>query len=470
MTTVDIPELALVVLVGVSGSGKSTFARAHFLPTQVLSSDAFRAMVADDENDQSASADAFDALHHVAGQAAARPAGSPWWTPPTCSRTPAPGWSRWPGSTTCCRSRSSSTCRRTVCWERTQARPDRTSAGRCSRRQHRDLRRSIGQLAREGFRKVHVLRGRRGRRRRDRYERLFNDRRELTGPFDIIGDVHGCRAELEPLLRRAGLALIRDDAGRPVDAAHPDGPHRGVRRRPGGPRPGLARRAAAGDGHGRGRHARCACPATTRPSCCARCAGARCRSRHGLAETLAQLDERRRVRRGCRALPRRADQPLRARRRAAGGGARRAEGGVPRPGLRPGARVRHVRRHHRRDRRVRPAGALPVGARLPRRGHGRLRTHARPPTPEWVNNTICLDTGCVFGGQLTALRYPERELVVGAGGEGVLRAGPAARRRAGPTARRARCDLADVTGRRHVEHRLRHASPCPPRTPPPRWR
>ncbi len=29
----------------------------------------------------------------------------------------------------------------------------------------------------------------------------------------------------------------------------------------------------------------------------------------------------------------------------------------------------------------------------------------------WVNRTICIDTGCVFGGQLTALRWPERELV-----------------------------------------------------------
>lgn len=68
MTVLEIPETCLVVLVGVSGSGKSTFARAQFPPTQVLSSDTFRGMVADDENDQSASGDAFDVLNYVAGR------------------------------------------------------------------------------------------------------------------------------------------------------------------------------------------------------------------------------------------------------------------------------------------------------------------------------------------------------------------------------------------------------------------
>src|SRR5438477_10776601 len=65
---IELPELCLVALVGVTGSGKSTFARKHFPATRVLSSDAFRALVADDENDQSASADAFDALHYVAAK------------------------------------------------------------------------------------------------------------------------------------------------------------------------------------------------------------------------------------------------------------------------------------------------------------------------------------------------------------------------------------------------------------------
>ena len=68
MTELSVPDLSLVVLVGASGSGKSTFARQHFSPTEVLSSDTFRGMVADDENDQGATKDAFDVLHYVAGK------------------------------------------------------------------------------------------------------------------------------------------------------------------------------------------------------------------------------------------------------------------------------------------------------------------------------------------------------------------------------------------------------------------
>ena len=63
---VRVPAGALVVLIGASGSGKSTFAARHFAPTEVLSSDAFRALVADDPNEQGATPDAFDILHRVA--------------------------------------------------------------------------------------------------------------------------------------------------------------------------------------------------------------------------------------------------------------------------------------------------------------------------------------------------------------------------------------------------------------------
>src|ERR1700722_10362455 len=62
---IAIPELALVLLVGPSGSGKSSFGRKHFLPSEVISSDFCRGLVADNENDQSATGDAFDLLHVI---------------------------------------------------------------------------------------------------------------------------------------------------------------------------------------------------------------------------------------------------------------------------------------------------------------------------------------------------------------------------------------------------------------------
>src|SRR5512138_205237 len=66
MTTLTIPELSLVVLVGVSGSGKSTFGRKHFKPTEILSSDFCRGLVSDDENNQAATKDAFEILNFIA--------------------------------------------------------------------------------------------------------------------------------------------------------------------------------------------------------------------------------------------------------------------------------------------------------------------------------------------------------------------------------------------------------------------
>ena len=83
-----LPEFSLVVLVGASGCGKSHFARNHFRPTEVLSSDTCRGWVSDDENDQAATADAFDVLQYVAAKrlAAARLRGTPGSGPPTRHR------------------------------------------------------------------------------------------------------------------------------------------------------------------------------------------------------------------------------------------------------------------------------------------------------------------------------------------------------------------------------------------------
>jgi protein phosphatase len=67
-----VPGHALIVLIGAAGSGKSTFAARHFRATEVLSSDAFRAIVADDEADQRATPAAFDLLHRAAAHRLAR--------------------------------------------------------------------------------------------------------------------------------------------------------------------------------------------------------------------------------------------------------------------------------------------------------------------------------------------------------------------------------------------------------------
>ena len=62
-----IPDFSLVVLIGPTGSGKSSFARTHFLETEIVSSDACRAIVCDDETSQAASGDAFDLVRYTAG-------------------------------------------------------------------------------------------------------------------------------------------------------------------------------------------------------------------------------------------------------------------------------------------------------------------------------------------------------------------------------------------------------------------
>jgi len=61
----SIPDPSLILLVGPSGAGKSTFAARHFKQTEIISSDRCRAMVCDDEGDQSVNSAAFSLLHHI---------------------------------------------------------------------------------------------------------------------------------------------------------------------------------------------------------------------------------------------------------------------------------------------------------------------------------------------------------------------------------------------------------------------
>ncbi len=218
-----VPALSLVVLIGATGSGKSTFAARSFASTEVISSDFCRGLVSDDENDQAASADAFDLLHYIAAKRLA--AGRLTVIDATSVQPEA-------------RKALVALARdhdvlpvaivldlpEGVCAERNAARPDRDFGEHVIRRQHSMLRRSLRGLQREGFRTVHVLKSTADVDAATIVRTpLYNDRRDETGPFDIIGDIHGCRAELEALLDLLGYRVARDDVGRPVGAHHPDG-------------------------------------------------------------------------------------------------------------------------------------------------------------------------------------------------------------------------------------------------------
>ena len=68
MSTISLPNLSLVMLVGVSGAGKSTFAARHFGPFEVVSSDTCRGIVSNDPNNQAATAPAFELLETIVGK------------------------------------------------------------------------------------------------------------------------------------------------------------------------------------------------------------------------------------------------------------------------------------------------------------------------------------------------------------------------------------------------------------------
>ncbi|WP_236796576.1 polynucleotide kinase-phosphatase [Amycolatopsis sp. GM8] len=396
-----IPDMSLVALVGASGSGKSTFARTHFAPTQVLSSDTFRGLVSDDENDQAASKDAFEALHFVAGKRLA--AGR--LTVIDATNVQAPDRAaliRLAKEHDVLPTAIVLDLPEQLCVARNASRPDRDFGTHVIRRHRQNLRRSLKTLQREGFRRVHVLRSEEEVAEAEIViEPLLNDRRELTGPFDVIGDVHGCREELEELLAELGYV---------AGAGHPEGRTAvflGDLVDRGPDTPGVLR--IVMDMVERG-YALVVC-GNHEQKLVRALRGRRVQVSHGLAESLEQLaaagDEfRAKVDSFCDGLI--AHYVL------DGGKLVVAHAGLP------------ERFHGRASGRVRSTAlygdttgetdeyGLPVRQPWARDYRGNamvLYGHTPTPEVEWVNGTMCLDTGCVFGGKLTALRYPEREVV-----------------------------------------------------------
>lgn len=408
----EIPELSLVVLVGAAGSGKSTFAARQFRPSEVLESDAFRAMVADDPADQLASPDAFEVLHLVAAKRLARRRLT------VVDATNLQAQARRPlrelaGRYHCALVAIVFDLPEEVCqqWNR---RRGRMVPRQAIHRHHEQLHRSLERLPAEGFQAVHVL---------DSPEAIDQavverrplpvDRRELRGPFDVVGDVHGCLEELLALLDRLGWRLERRPDGEPPGwrASHPQGrtavfvgdlvdrgpDSAGVLR--------LVMRMAA-DGAALcvlGNHER---------KLLRTLQGKRSRVGRNLGETLRQLggEPPGTSARVTGFLDGLADHLLLDRGRLVV-----AHAGLPED--LQGRQSEQVRKFALFGRTGEDTGEDGQPERhedwaAEYRGRA-LVVYGHTPVlePRWVNRTICIDTGCVFGGRLTALRYPERELV-----------------------------------------------------------
>ena len=402
--TITLPELSLVVLSGPSGSGKSSFARKHFKPTEVLSSDYFRALICDDENEQSVNGPTFELLHLA------------------CSKRLILGKFTVIDATNVqqdARKAYLEMARRyhvlpiaivldlpaAQCNEWDQQRQNRHVGAQVIRSHRQQLERSLKRLGDEGFRAVHVLSS------VEAVDTVVVEREPMRvnkkhehGPFDLIGDVHGCLDELTELLVELGYAVLPEGVVPPegrkavfvgdlVDRG-PDSP---------GVLALVMNMVAAG-------HAFCV-RGNHDDKLNRKLKGRDVSLTHGLEETLRQLDAQppefvERVRDFLSGLPTHYvldDGKLVV---AHAGMKENLQGRVS-------DRVRAFALYGETTGESDEFG-LPVRLNWAAEYRGRATVvYGHTPTlnPEWINRTICVDTGCVFGGTLTALRYPGQELV-----------------------------------------------------------
>jgi len=403
--TLDIPELSLVVLIGASSSGKSTFARKHFKPTEIVSSDHCRAMVSDDENSMEATGDAFDLARYIASkrlrnglltvidatnvQAAARK-----------------DWVRIAREHHVLPVAIVVNMPEKVCEQRHQARPDRDFGNHVIPMQISQLKKSMRQLKLEGFRHVFELRGQAEVDAVTGIVRtpLYNNKKYDHGPFDIIGDIHGCYDELVALLGKLGYVSLDGSW------MHPSG------RRPiflgdlvdrGPDSPGVLRLVMDMVKSG---GAWCV-PGNHDVKLLKWLNGKNVQLKHGLEQTVVQLlAETPEFRDSVKEFI----DGLVSHYVFDGGGLVVAHAGLREEmqGRGSGA-VREFCLYGETTGEIDEFG-LPVRYNWASEYRGRATVvygHTPVPYAQWLNRTIDIDTGCVFGGRLTALRYPEKELV-----------------------------------------------------------
>lgn len=410
MSRLLIPEVGLVLLIGASGSGKSRFAAEHFGKFEVLSSDYFRGLVGNDETDQSVTAAAFEALNFVAGKRLE--AGLLTVVDATSVQHSA-------------RQQLIEVARAhdvlvsaivldmplRLCLERNEARVKYRVPPAAIERQHQQLRKSLKGLRQEGYARLHILSTpEEAAQATVVRHKLLNDFRDQHGPFDVIGDVHGCLEELVLLLQRLGYRIGRDKLNRPVDALPPEGRRAifvGDLVDRGPDSAGVLRLVMGMSASG---HA-LAVPGNHEDKLVRALRGRKVSLAHGLEGTLEQLeaegpDFKRDVLDFCSGLVSHMvldDGNLVI---AHAGLIQQYQG-------RASGRVRAFALYGQVTGEKDEYG-LPVRYPWARDYRGPATVlYGHTPVTEvaWINNTACLDTGCVFGGQLSAMRYPEREVV-----------------------------------------------------------
>ncbi len=208
---IEIHEFCLVALIGGTWSGKSSFAEKHFLPTEILSSDFCRGMVCDDENSQSVSGEAFDLLYYAANKRL---------NLMKMTVIDATNIQQNARKQVIDLAREQNVhaaaivlnLPEEIMQERNKARSDRNLPERVVRQHCRDVKRSIKGLKREGFRFVYVINSLEQLENTEIVRtKLWNDRKDIHEPLDIIGDIHGCCDELEILLDKLGY--IKGNSG-----------------------------------------------------------------------------------------------------------------------------------------------------------------------------------------------------------------------------------------------------------------
>jgi polynucleotide kinase-phosphatase len=411
---IKVPELALVVLMGASGSGKSSFARQHFKRTEILSSDECRALVSDDENNQAATPDAFDVLYYIAGKRLKN--GLLTVIDATnVQKESRKGLVELSRQYHCLPVAIVLDIPEKVCEERNHKRSDRNFGSYVIRQQAQQLKKSLRNLKDEGFRQVYVLKSEEevAAITEIKREKLYNDKKEETGPFDIIGDVHGCFPELQELLLKLGYQINEVEetetnfgyeviapenrkavfVGDLVDRG-PDSP--GVLRL-------VMRMVQAGMAY--------CVPGNHDLKLQKYLNGKSVQLKHGLEVTVQQLEAESKIFKntvekflyglvshyvfdqGKLVV---AHAGLKEEMQGRGSGA-----------------VRSFCMYGETTGEI-DAFGLPVRYNWAKEYRGKAKVvygHTPIPEAEWLNKTIDIDTGCVFGGKLTALRYPEEELV-----------------------------------------------------------